>query len=169
MPSLQTTWREYAEDDVPQDTKYDWSLSDDFDITLNALADGSMRQSENIGPNYRGEPYLVSYKIRVGASPDSNGRIEFHFGKYVTGVPDGGIGTADAAYSGSKGELYFVGAQWTDGTANAWYEGSFYLPDEFRQRPPIMIIVVVNETGDALYADDNHVMSRLASFREIIV
>lgn len=138
-------------------------------ITLASLADGAARQSTQITDASPSIPeYTVAAKITTGTSPTAGGRLEVYLARSDDGSPeirDGGTGTSDAAYSGTKDELELLRIVRVDGTSDQAYQFSMIV----RNPGTDFVIVVVNETGVALNSTGgNHAVREVAQNQQVL-
>lgn len=134
-------------------------------ITLNSLAAGAMRQSDVID-NGTGKnlDVLVGGVITTGAAllpGDDQGYVNL----YAFGTADSdqtppnytaNAGAADAAFTGVRGDLVYLGRAHTPAAATAYAFGPFSIANAFRGSVPQKFgIVLENRSGAALKSSGN--------------
>ena len=133
-------------------------------ITLNSLADADGRQSDAIVPGLNVAPQMrVSGNIVTGAAPTANALVEFYLARgddAASQIYDGDCGPVDAGWGVVAGVptvtqttpmVEFVFALVVASTANNPYEFSFMVSNP----GPDWVLIVMNQTGDALNAANN--------------
>jgi len=139
-------------------------------LTLSALADAAGRQSDKVslGTPWAREFDCFSAVDYTGESPSATGQVDYYWAPstnatQANGNVAGNSGADAAAPGGALGSItlsemlkqcIYIGALWThDGASvqNA-YVGRFEAPTQWGQ------LIVVNDGGDAIEADDveNH-------------
>jgi hypothetical protein len=135
-----------------------------FTITLNSLVDGDGRQSTAVTPGLNVAPQVrISGNIVTGAAPTVNTLVEFYIARgddAASQIYDGDCGAVDAGWgviatvdqpTQTTPMVEFVFALVVTATANNPYEFSFMVNNP----GPDWVLIVMNQTGDALNAANN--------------
>ena len=115
-----------------------------FTITLDSLADAGERQSTQV-TDVAGPQVRIWATIVTDSSADANSLVEFYLARTDGTIQAGGGGASDAAWTGDKNSVQFIGALVVQAGA-ATYKTSYLVDDP----GPSFHVIVSNETSDAL-------------------